>query len=111
MAAGRSSRRLFTVILVGLVLPDCLVSYILHFSYCVLRFSKSIINRAINPPGHRNDFFDGINETEKSFLKEKMKIIGKLASNYTSKIVIPPSDSKDVSIKSAYQCTKILKNK
>ena len=39
MAAQRSLRRLFMLILVGLVLPDSLVSYILRFAYCVLRFS------------------------------------------------------------------------
>ena len=27
------------LILVGLVLPDCLVSYVLRFAYCVLGFS------------------------------------------------------------------------
>ena len=41
MAARRSSRIFFTLILIGLVLPGCLVYYVLHFAYFVLRFSKS----------------------------------------------------------------------
>ena len=42
MAARRSLRRIFTVILVGLVLPESLVSCVLCFSYCYLHFSKII---------------------------------------------------------------------
>ena len=42
IAAWRLSRRLFTLILVGLVLPDYLVSSVLRFAYCLLRFAKSI---------------------------------------------------------------------
>ena len=33
MAARRSLRRIFMLILVGLVLTDCLVSCVLHFAY------------------------------------------------------------------------------
>ena len=33
-------------------------------------------NRAINAPVHINHFVDGINSTDKLFLKEKMKLIG-----------------------------------
>ena len=40
-----------------------------------------------------------------------MKLIGKLASNDTSKIGIFPSASKDVSIIFAYPCLHILNNK
>ena len=43
MAAWRSSGRLFTLILVGLVLPDFLVSCVLNFDFCALSFAKSII--------------------------------------------------------------------
>ena len=43
MAARISSRRLFTLILVGLVLPDFLVSCVLNFDFCALSFAKSII--------------------------------------------------------------------
>ena len=38
MASRRSSKRLYTLILVGFVLPDCLVSYVLSFDYFLLRF-------------------------------------------------------------------------
>ena len=41
MASRRSLRILLTLILIGLVLPGCLVYYVLHFAYFVLRFSKS----------------------------------------------------------------------
>ena len=40
-----------------------------------------------------------------------MELIGKLVSNYTSKIGMLPSASKYVSIKSAGQCIKIINNK
>ena len=40
MVVWRSLSRLFMLILVGLVLTDCLVSCVLHFAYCVLRFEK-----------------------------------------------------------------------
>ena len=40
MAAWRSLRRLFTLIPVGLVLPDCLLYYALSLAYCVLSFAK-----------------------------------------------------------------------
>ena len=35
-----SLRRLIMIILVGLLLPECLVSCVLHFTYYVLRFAK-----------------------------------------------------------------------
>ena len=41
MAARRSLRRIFSLILVVLVLPGSLVSCVLHFDYCILRFTKS----------------------------------------------------------------------
>ena len=34
-------KEIFTLILVGLVLPDCLVSCILRIAFCVLSFAKS----------------------------------------------------------------------
>ena len=40
MIARRSVRILFTVILLGLVITDSLVSCVLNLSYCVLRFVK-----------------------------------------------------------------------
>ena len=40
-----------------------------------------------------------------------MELIGKLASNYTSKIEIFPSVSKDVSVKFSDKCINIINNK
>ena len=60
---------------------------------------------AINAPGHGNNFVDGLNVTGKRYLKEQMELIGKLASNDTSKIGILPSASKYVSINVSDQCT------
>ena len=40
-----------------------------------------------------------------------MELIGKLASNDISKIGMLSSDSKEVSIKFAYQCIHIINNK
>ena len=44
MAARRSLRKLFTIILLGLVLTDCLVSCVFSFAYRVLHFAKSVKN-------------------------------------------------------------------
>ena len=70
-----------------------------------------ITDCAINAPGHIKNVVDVINTTEKHYLKEQMKLIGKLASNKKSNIGILPSSSKDVSIKFAYQYIHILNNK
>ena len=40
----------------------------------------------INAPGNGNTVVDRLNATEKIYLKERMEIIGRLASNNTSKI-------------------------
>ena len=58
-----------------------------------------IIDREINTPGHGKNVVDEINTTEKHFLKEKMELIGKVASNDTSNIGLHPSTSKYVYIK------------
>ena len=47
-------------------------------------------------PGRGKKGLDGINATEKLHLRVKMKLIGKLASNNTSKIGMLPSASKDI---------------
>ena len=47
MASYRSLRILFTLILVGLVLPDCLVSCVLNFAYFVVRFVKIITPKLV----------------------------------------------------------------
>ena len=67
--------------------------------------------RAINVPDHGNNVVDGINTTDKQYLKEKMELIGKLASNNTTNVRMLPSVSKYVSIKFAGQCLHILNNK
>ena len=70
-----------------------------------------IMDREINATGHVNNFFDGLNATEKRFLREQMEIIGKLATKDTPNIGMLPSDSKDVSIIFLDQCIHILNNK
>ena len=42
----------------------------------------------INSSGHGNDIVDVLNATDKCYLKEQMELLGKLASNDTSNIVI-----------------------
>ena len=44
-----------------------------------------------NAPVHENIVVDGLNATEKRFLKEQMELTHKLASNDTSKFGIIPS--------------------
>ena len=70
-----------------------------------------IMDFAINPPGHGNNVVDGLNATEKLYLKEQMELIGKWSSKDTSNIGMIPSASKDVSIKFVYQCIHITNNK
>ena len=36
------------------------------------------MDRAINAPGHGNNFVDGLNATEKWYSKEQMEFIGKI---------------------------------
>ena len=42
-----------------------------------------IIDREINVPGHGNNIVYGLSATDKRYLKEKIELPGKLASNYT----------------------------
>ena len=70
-----------------------------------------IMDCAINAPGSVDDVVDRLNATGKHFLRGEMGIIGKLASNDTSKIGMLPSASKDLSVKFAYQCIHILNSK
>ena len=78
----------------------------------VLSYSYGIImDRSINAPGHRNNVVDVLNAIDKPFLKEQMELIGKLASNDTSNIVMLPSASKYASIEFADQCIHIINNK
>ena len=65
---------------------------------------------AINAPNCGMNVVDGINSTGKRYFKEQMKLIGKLAINNTSNIVMLPKSSKYISIKFAYQCIHILNN-
>ena len=39
------------------------------------------MDREINAPGYRNKIVDGINATDKHYLKEQKELLGKLASN------------------------------
>ena len=65
----------------------------------------------IDAPGNGKSVVDGLNATDKHYLGEQMELIVKLASNYTSKIGMIPSDSKDFSAKFSDQCLHILNNK
>ena len=78
----------------------------------VLSSSYGIItDHAINSPGNGNNVVDGLNATEKRYLKVKMELIGKLRSKYTSNIGMLPSALKEVSIEFADKCLHILNNK
>ena len=70
-----------------------------------------IMYRTINSPGNGKIVVDGINATDKFYLKEKMELIGKLLIKDISNIGMLPSASKYVSIKFSYQCIHILNNK
>ena len=65
---------------------------------------------SINSPGHGKMVFNGRNATSKCYLKEQIKLLGKLTINDTLKIGILPIVSKDVSINFAEQCFKTLTN-
>ena len=78
----------------------------------VLSYSYGIIMyHTINTPGYGNNFVDGINETEKHYLKEQMELIDKLASKNKSKIGMITSASNDVSIKFVDQFIHMINNK
>ena len=68
------------------------------------------MDHAINAPVHKNNAIDGLNATEKRYLKGKVELIDKLVSDNTSNIGILPSDSKYFFIKLADQCIHILNN-
>ena len=52
-----------------------------------------MMDREINTPDNGNNFLKGINTTGKHYLKEQMELIGKSASNDTSKIGFLPNSS------------------
>ena len=62
----------------------------------------------INPAGNVNNAVDGLNATDKNYLKEQMEIIDKLESNDILKIGMLLSLSNYVSIKLSDQCLRIL---
>ena len=70
-----------------------------------------LTNITINAPGHWKNVVDGLNTTDKNYLKGEMELIVKLESNDTSNIGMLPSDSKDVYIKFSDQFIHILNNK
>ena len=70
-----------------------------------------IMDMVINAPSNGNNVVDGINATAKFYLKEKIEIICKLASNNTSNIGNIPSASKYVLIKFSEHYIHILNNK
>ena len=68
------------------------------------------MDRTINSLGHGKNVVDGLNATEKRYLKREMEIFGKLGINDTTRIGMLPSASKDVSITFSDQCIHILNN-
>ena len=70
-----------------------------------------IMYHAINASSHGKNVVDGINATDKHYLKGEMELIGKLAGNDNTNIGILTSDSKYVSIKFSYECLHILNHK
>ena len=78
---------------------------VLSSSYCI------IMDWAVNAPGHGNNIVDGINATDKLYLKGEMELMGKLSINYTKNIGMLFSASRYVSINFLYQCLHILNNK
>ena len=69
------------------------------------------MDSAINSPDHGKNAVDGLNGTDKHYLKQKRIFFCKSASNYTSSIRILPSASKYAFIKFAYQCIHIFNNR
>ena len=69
------------------------------------------MDNEINEPGHVNNSVDGINATVERYLNEQMELVGKLASNNTTKIRILPGASKYISNKISDKCIHILNNK
>ena len=69
------------------------------------------MDHAINAPGHGDNIVDGLNATDKNYLKEQMELIGKLSSKKTSKIGMLHSASKEVFIKFSDKCINIINDK
>ena len=70
-----------------------------------------IMDFTINAIIHGNNVVDGLNATNKHYLKGKMELMGKLESKDNTNIKMLPSASKYVSIKFSDQCLHILNNK
>ena len=69
------------------------------------------MDRTINAPGHGNNVVDGLNATGKRYLKGEMELMGILASNDATNIVMLPSASKYFFVNFADQCLHIINNK
>ena len=69
-----------------------------------------IIDCTINSSVHVHNVVDGLNATDKHYLKEQMELLGKSASNDTSNIRMLSSASNNVSIDFEEQCLKIITN-
>ena len=78
---------------------------VFSYSYGIIMYC------ATNAQCYGNNIVDGLNATEKRYLKDKMELMGKLTSNYTTNIGMLPSYSEDISIKFADRFLHILSNK
>ena len=68
----------------------------------------NIIDCEKNTTGHGKNIVDGLNATDKRYLRKQMEIIGKLTSNDIYIIIMINSASKDVYINFAEQRVNIL---
>ena len=69
------------------------------------------MNLSTSAPRHGNNVVDGLNALDKRYFEGEMKLMGKLASNYTTNIGMLTSASKYVSINFSDKCLYILNNK
>ena len=78
----------------------CYKQYICDlYIYLITVLSSSnviIMDRKVNAPVHVNNFLGGLNSMGKRYLKEQKELIGKLASNNTSNIVMISGASKNI---------------
>ena len=78
---------------------------VLSSSYCI------IMDCVHNALGHGNNVVDGLNSTDKHYLKGEMEIIGKLGSNNSTNIGMLPSASKHVSVNFPDMCVQLINDK
>jgi hypothetical protein len=66
-----------------------------------------VIDRAIGAPGHGKDIVDGLNATDKRFLKGKMCLIGSLEANNSAHRMVAHSMVEGASKSLAEECARL----